>query len=277
MAKKTNNAEAFDIYYTKLFGPRWESLKKALLSEAYSVKIQFSENLEPYFMDAGSIFAAASLPLDEATTVLDLCAAPGGKTLVLSAFSATHAQILANELSMQRRERLLNVLKQSLPPELREKIRVTPYDGSLLYKKNLAYFDAILCDVPCSSERHVLSSTKHIREWTQGRIKNLSYTQSSLISSAFLMLKPGGSLLYATCALTASENDKVIEKLLKKNRDASVLDVDIEQIKNKISAQFKISFAIQPEKTEYGYHILPDTSNGAGPLYISLIQKQIKT
>jgi len=69
------------------------------------------------------------------------------------------------------------------------------------------------------------------------------------------------------------ENDDVIGKLLKKNANAAVLDIKIEELKEKIQKKHKLHLEIEPEKTEYGYHILPDSSNGAGPLYLSLIQK----
>lgn len=275
MAKNQNKSIDFDSYYEEIFKNRWKALKEALLQEPYSIKLQFEKDLEAYFMDAASLFAATALPLDKAENVLDLCAAPGGKSLVLSAFLPNEANLLANELSMQRRERLISVLNQSLPKTILEKIKISPYDGSIMYKRNIEYFDAILCDLPCSSERHVLKSPKHLTAWTKGRIKNLSFTQSALISSAFLMLKPSGYLLYATCALTEIENDTVIQKLLKKNPTASVLDLDIGQIKEKILNTFNIAIDLKPEKTQYGYHILPDTSKGAGPLYLSLIQKGI--
>lgn len=271
--KNISNEAVFDAFYSEIFAERWPQLKKALLEPAYSVKIQFDENLEPYFLDAGSLFAGASLALEGAKSILDLCAAPGGKTLVLSAFLEENASLLSNELSMQRRERLLKVIKQSLPFSLLEKIRVSPYDGTIMYKKNLEVFDAILCDLPCSSERHVLSSPKHLSEWTKGRIKNLSYTQAALISSAFLMLKDEGSLLYATCALTKTENDHVIEKFLKKNTNAHVVTIDETKVKEKVFTKFNIKLDINLEKTDFGYHILPDTSNGAGPLYFTLIKK----
>lgn len=273
MAKKNKAKIDFDVYYTEIFGERWAVLKKNLSENPYSVKIQFHESLSPYYMDAGSLFAASALPLDKAKTVLDLCAAPGGKSLVLAASLENTSSLIANELSMQRRERLLSVLQQSLPENILEKVRVTPYDGRLMHKRNKEQFDAILCDLPCSSERHVLASPKHFQEWSTGRIKNLSYTQGALLSSAFLMLKPEGFLLYATCALTKMENDDVIEKLLKKNTNATVLDLEVEGLKEKIQKKHKLWLEINPEKTEYGYHILPDSSNGAGPLYLSLIQK----
>jgi 16S rRNA C967 or C1407 C5-methylase (RsmB/RsmF family) len=80
-----------------------------------------------------------------------------------------------------------------------------------------------------------------------------------MISSAFLVLKPGGMLLYSTCALSTRENDSVVGKLLKRRHGkVSVLDTESEW----------------GERTEYGILILPDKSEGMGPIYFSLMKKR---
>ena len=81
------------------------------------------------------------------------------------------------------------------------------------------------------------------------------------------MLKPNGYLLYSTCALATEENDGVIEKLQKKFPNAKICSVDFEKIYEKYP---ELPIA---EKTKFGYHVMPDTTKGAGPLYFSLIIK----
>ena len=126
---------------------------------------------------------------------------------------------------------------------------------------------------------------KYLEQWTPSRIKTVSMEQWALLSCAFRLLKKNGFLLYATCALCPQENDGVVSKLLKKFPDVNIaskdfmkeiFDLNRKSIKADISCpqDFSLedyfSFA---EKTEFGFHILPDKSFGAGPLYFSLIKK----
>jgi hypothetical protein len=75
--------EFFD-YYEKLFGMRWPGLLDALKGEGRAVELRFGDSLEPYFLDEASVFAAQALDVKPGDDVLDMCAAPCGKTLVLA-------------------------------------------------------------------------------------------------------------------------------------------------------------------------------------------------
>lgn len=75
--------EFFD-YYTRLFGDRWPALLEALKGDGRATELRFGEGLEPYFLDEASVFAAESLGVGPGDCVLDMCAAPGGKTLVIA-------------------------------------------------------------------------------------------------------------------------------------------------------------------------------------------------
>ena len=120
-----------------------------------------------------------------------------------------------------------------MPENINNNIQITGNDGSLICKKTDKKFDSILLDAPCSSERHVYNSPKHLEQWTASRVKNLSFTQWSLLSSAFLSLKEEGFILYSTCALAQEENDGVVKKLLKKyaKSDFEEYKISIEQIR----------------------------------------------
>jgi 16S rRNA C967 or C1407 C5-methylase (RsmB/RsmF family) len=273
-SKKESGEVFFNEYYEGIYKDRWPCLKEALIQESNGIGICYN-GFPSYFLDAGSIAAACALPVDSAVSILDLCAAPGGKTVILSHLINTHAEITANELSADRRTRLLKVLNEHIPHEIRQRITVTPFDGSRMYKKNISHFDAILLDAPCSSERHVLMSPSHLSQWTKARIRNLSYTQWSLLSAAYLMLKDNGYLLYSTCALAPEENDGVISKLCKKYDNVHITEIDCDTIRLRVKNISGQDVNIHPEKTTYGLHILPDTSDGSGPLFFCLIKKGI--
>ncbi len=280
--EKKRGGEAFDSFYSDLFGERWEKLKASLLAEPIYSELQF-DGCETYFLDPASLASSLCLPVKDSETTLDLCAAPGGKTLVLSGNIKESSQLVANERSALRKERLSRVIKSCLPPEISDRISVTCRDGALLCQREKEMYDSILLDAPCSSERHVMVSPKYLDQWSPSRIKSLSVEQWALLSCAYRILKKDGFLLYSTCALPPNENDMIIERLKKKFPSASVLNREsmkkvFDENKRNFKASIHSSLDLDSvfsfaEKTEYGLHILPDTSSGAGPLYFSLIQK----
>lgn len=269
-SKKLVGAEGFDSYYAEIYGERWEKLKNALLEKADSRSFKIG-SFEPYFLDSGSIRCAVSLPLSGAKKILDLCAAPGGKSIVLASCMDEDAMLLSNERSSDRKLRLVRSCDSCLPESIRSRVEIICKDGAkmCLSKENECHFDRILLDAPCSSERHVLSDPKYLSEWSPSRIKTLAVAQWSLLSSAYRMLKKGGYLLYSTCALAYEENDGVVGKLLKKFSDAEILEPEI----SSDVSEFCDSNLPEYEKTEFGAHVLPDLQNGAGPLYFCLIHK----
>ncbi len=266
--KKLSGGEGFETYYSGLFGERWQHIK-----ESFSLEPDYAEwkagGMESYFLDSASVRAALSLPLSQARDILDLCAAPGGKTLVLASNMNEGASLLSNERSSDRKNRLLHTVENCLPPSVRERVTVICKDGAQMCRNNEEKFDAILLDAPCSSERHVLADPKYLSEWSPSRIKTLSMAQWALLSSAWRMLRPGAYLLYSTCALSPDENDNVVAKLLKKFDNAELLEPKISLNYSKFIDKELPEY----EKTQYGAQILPDRSNGAGPLYFCLLQK----
>ena len=186
-SKQVSGAAAFEAYYNALFGNRWTALREALLQETQPVAFSVCGG-KPYYLDRASIYAAQALPPIDEGNYLDMCAAPGGKTLVLASDMGQEAQIQANELSRARRARLLTVLDEHLPPDISARIEVTGYDAATLPRYRQAYYDRILLDAPCSSERHVITDAKYLACWTPARIKMLAQRQWALLSAAFLLL-----------------------------------------------------------------------------------------
>ena len=273
--KQTSGAEAFEAYYAALFGNRWPALREALLKETQPVAFSVRGG-KPYYLDQASIYAAQALPPLDEGSYLDMCAAPGGKTLVLASGMGQEAHMQANELSRSRRARLLTVLAEHLPPDISTRIEVTGYDAATLPRYRQACCDRILLDAPCSSERHVITDEKYLACWTPARIKMLAQRQWALLSAAFLLLKPGGFLVYATCALADAENDGVVQKLLKKyGKEAAVHNgaAAAPYAADTETAAGNDTKLIASEKTLFGRRFLPDTCTGAGPLYFSLIEK----
>ena len=257
--KSIRGSLAFESHYEKIWGSRWETLRESLLLP--SPTVSYSERLvRPYILDHASVLAARSLLLPTEGLILDACAAPGGKSLVLASKMPDEAKLLSNELSSERRRRLVKVLDEHLEPERRQRVTVSGFDAGALggRKGEWNRFDAILLDAPCSSERHVIQSAAALAEWKASRPRSLSIRQWALLSAAFLLLKPGGSLVYATCALCPEENDGPASRLMEKYAGKIELD----------EPDFP-----EGEKTRYGRLILPDASGGMGPMYVARFRK----
>jgi 16S rRNA (cytosine1407-C5)-methyltransferase len=260
--------EAFESWYLRLYGRRWAVLRRSLLQERPA--FSFSDGLQvPYFLDYASVLAARSLrlgaepsaPADTGaeSLILDACAAPGGKSLVIASALPPGARLLANEFSAERRRRLADVLDKHLDSERRRLVRVSGFDAAAAggRKSEQGRYAAILLDAPCSSEAHVLKDEKALAAWTPARPRFLARRQWALLSSAFLMLSSGGSLVYATCALSSEENDGVARRLFAKY--GSALEADPPE------------FA-EGEATEFGRIILPDRA-GFGPMFVARFRK----
>jgi 16S rRNA (cytosine1407-C5)-methyltransferase len=250
----------FDVYYQEIYGPRWEGLRTSLLKPASAVA--YTEGLTaPYMLDRASVLAARTLRLPSKGIILDACAAPGGKSLVIVSAMASGVRLLSNELSNERRRRLAAVLDQHLDAERRSRVIVSGFNAAAQGKKRAEWgrFSGILLDVPCSSERHVIQNKKALEMWSPARPRFLAKRQWALLSASFLLLQRGCSLVYATCALSPEENDGVASRLLKKYRDEVFLDeVDFDE----------------GEKTQFGRLLLPDTTGGMGPMYVARFEKR---
>lgn len=255
--------ERFENYFSNVYKDRWPAIWEALQQP---VKHEMRKNAffaegqtEFYKMDPASIMVARSLKVQPDDLVLDMCAAPGGKSLILAEGLKETGQLISNEISKDRRERLMRVFQDYIPKDQRQNIYVKGLDGNQYGLQMPETFDRVLCDVPCSGERHLIENATEFKAWTEKRSRNLAIRQYSLLSSGWLACKPGGRLVYSTCSISPLENDEIIKKL-KKRRGIEVLrEVDLKE-----------NSFIEP--TEFGYQILPDTCN-FGPMYFAVMLK----
>lgn len=274
-SNKLTGAQGFEQFYTQIYGERWNAIKEAFKNENQAVEYKIPGSQKPYYLDAASVFAALCLPVKQAENILDLCAAPGGKTLVIASRMNEEAKLSSNERSPERKHRLQTVVNECLPEEINSRITVSCSDGATWCTRQTECFDCILLDAPCSSERHVMLDDKYLNTWSPSRIKTVSMEQWALLSSAYRLLQPGGYLLYSTCAICPQENDDMLEKLIKKfNKEGDAFTfIKPSPDLSEIEAFVKMELP-EYEKTKYGYEIFPDVQNGAGPIFFSLIKKE---
>ncbi|KAL7750791.1 hypothetical protein RI367_003748 [Sorochytrium milnesiophthora] len=182
-----------------------------------------------YLMDAASMMAVEALDVQPGEDILDmlryciLCAAPGGKSLCIAfrLFSAAaqgtrQGSLTANEPDSDRNERLRQVITAHLPPDAAKRVQIISQNGKSL-RRLAQRFDRVLIDAPCSSERHVLRDAQELRKWTSRKTAHMARRQAMLLWSGLGCLhEEGGTLVYATCSLSAIENDQVVKKVLQK-------------------------------------------------------------
>lgn len=283
------SGEDFDAHYGEIFGPRWSPLRAALLAtqtrlarvNAFHPNPQGAlpegaQELLPgcfahprlipprgdaplpyYLMDGASVLAARALQVRSGDRVLDLCAAPGGKTLVLAEALAESGSLTSNDSSRRRVERLRDVVSAYLPDSVRARIRITGFDASRWGMHEPESYDRVLVDAPCSSEAHVLADPKALAAWSAARPRQLAIRQGALLAAAIDSAASGARVVYSTCALDPRENDGVVQKLLKKRRG-------------------RVELAEPPEghgeATDCGRLLLPDRT-GLGPIYFAALRK----
>lgn len=163
-----------------------------------------------YIQEPSAMTPAAVIPIDEGDRVLDICAAPGGKSTELAAKLNNTGILVSNDISASRAKALLKNLEvfgvgNSLI------ISEAPYK---LSERFYEYFDKILIDAPCSGEGMFRKSNSMITAWENNGNQLFADLQRSILDEAVKMLKPGGRLLYSTCTFAPLENEKSIEYLL---------------------------------------------------------------
>jgi 5-methylcytosine rRNA methyltransferase NSUN4 len=286
----------FDDYYSKIYGDRWPAIRKAmaedpkqgLFKNPFSLEIpgklarfsKYSEKLwikdpkdhftperdsagllDVYVLDPASVFVGQSLGAQEGEKILDMCAAPGGKSLVISSALGNAGELISNDLSDDRRLRMKKIFDQYIPAGIRERVHVKGWDAVQYGLKTPNEFDRVLLDAPCSGERHMMERPADLAEWKPKRGESLAQRQYALLCAALLAVKPGGVVVYSTCSINPVENDGVIAKLNKKKGEG----FDLVPVPAPEGA----------EKTEFGVQFLPDV-NGFGPMYCCKLRRAEK-
>jgi len=216
------------IAFDEAAASTWQSLADQALKLSHGIDVRllpgFSEGALSV-QDAGAQLIAEMLDVAEANRVLDLCAAPGGKTCHILERYPTLDNLVAVEVDEQRMQRVSENL-QRLKLASRAKLVVADARDSKDWWDG-EKFDRILIDAPCSASgvirRH--PDIKTLRRDTD--IAPLNKLQFEILMSAWQMLKPGGELLYITCSIFKDENQNQVRNFLSKNQDAREVSIDV--------------------------------------------------
>ncbi len=164
-----------------------------------------------YIQEPSAMTPASLLPVNQGDKVLDLCAAPGGKSTELAARLKGEGVLVANDISNSRAKALLKNMELF---GVRNAIVLSEAPSRLMNYFE-GYFDKILVDAPCSGEGMFRKSPSIMKNWEQYGVEYYNKLQKEILLSAAKMLKPGGSMLYSTCTFSPEENEGTIAFLLK--------------------------------------------------------------
>lgn len=175
-----------------------------------------------YPINPSSVLAVRNLDVAGAGEVLDLAAAPGGKTLLMAAAMDNLGRIAAVEPVKGRFFRMrANLARCGVT-----NVQFYQADGRSIGRKVPGRFDRVLLDAPCSSEARIrLNDAGTYSHWKPRKIKESARKQRGLIRSAYAALKPGGEMVYCTCSFAPEENELVVDHLLKGEPDAELMAV----------------------------------------------------
>ena len=200
-----------------------------------------------YFQSLSSQIPPILLNPKEGETILDMTAAPGGKTTELAALSENKAFITATEKNKIRYDRLkYNIEKQGAKRTTILKEDATNLDE---YFK----FDKILLDAPCSGSG-TLKKDNDNSYLTEDFINKITITQKKLIKKAIELLNPNGELIYSTCSILKEEDDEIINYALNSFPNIELIPIDIENIP-KIKDTIEGTIKVLPTKEYEGFFI----------------------
>ena len=209
-------------------------------------KLGIYENGEIYLQSLSSMIPALVLEPKEKENILDMTAAPGGKTTQISAIAGNKVFITACEKNKIRCDRLrYNVEKQGV-----KNINIMQEDSRKL--SNYFSFDKILLDAPCSG-----SGTENVftPNFSEILIQKSSKTQEELLEKALTILKPGGEMVYSTCSILKEENEEIVKKVLKKFK-AQIIPINVLQNIPVLPTTIEGALCVCPTKYYEGFFVI---------------------
>lgn len=157
-----------------------------------------------YIQEPSAMSAAALLAPKPGMRVLDLCAAPGGKSTQLATYLGDSGLLVSNEINTQRSR----ILSQNIERMGIKNAIVTNEDSFVLASHFPGFFNAIQVDAPCSGEGMFRKLPEAIEQWSMENVAICAARQKEILDNAAVMLKPGGTIVYSTCTFSKEENEE---------------------------------------------------------------------
>ena len=205
-----------------------------------------------YLVNPSSVLAVVALDPRPGETVLDLAAAPGGKTLITAARMHNTGTVTAVDPIKSRYYRMQANLARCGVTNVRCRLE----DGRRLGRRMPATFDRVLLDAPCSSEaRFRAGETATFAHWSPRKVREATRKQRGLIRAAFACLKPGGTLVYCTCSFGRKENEGIVEYLMKREPAARIAPLTWPHVAVAGSGRVDGTVRVMPDATFDGFYV----------------------
>ncbi|MDB5230057.1 MAG: methyltransferase [Chitinophagaceae bacterium] len=217
-----------------------------------------------YVQEASSMFLWQALKtiqplLKGPLRILDLCAAPGGKTTLLSSFFKDDL-VVSNEIIRSRS----NVLYENVVKWGNDNVVVTNNDPAD-FKRLEGFFDVIVADAPCSGSGLFRKDPSAIEEWSEENVNHCSQRQQRILADVLPCLRSNGILIYSTCSYSEKENEDIADWLVE--------EFNLQSIEVVVDAGWNIVVSSSQKTNAYGYRFYPDKVKGEG-FYLSVFQKK---
>ena len=211
-----------------------------------------------YIQEPGAMAPAECIEIDPDWKILDMCAAPGGKSTQLKNKLGKNGILVSNEIIPSRCKILTgNIERLGLCNCV-----TTCMDTNKLAKTFPKMFDLVMCDAPCSGEGMFRKEEIAIDEWSVENVVNCAARQEEILENAALLVKNSGYIIYATCTFSLEENEMTIDKFLKKHPEFELVQVKEEVIKN--TADGILFDGCECENINFTRRFYPHKSKGEG-------------
>lgn len=239
-------------------------------SNGYYLKERPSFTLDPlfhagayYVQEASSMFLEQALSqtadLSKPLKVLDLCAAPGGKSTLVQSLISKESLLVSNEVIKTR----VNILAENITRWGAANVIVTNNDPAD-FKRLPAYFDVIVVDAPCSGSGLFRKDPEAISEWSENNVELCARRQQRILADILPSLKPGGVLLYSTCSYSVPEDEAIADWLAAAQQ--------LETVQLRPDEGWGIVETVSANTGAFGYRFYPGKVKGEG-FYLAAFKK----
>lgn len=221
-----------------------------------------------YVQEASSMFLDHVLRtlVDHPIAMLDLCAAPGGKTTCARAALPAGSILMANEPIRTRAQILSENVQKFGHPDI-----IVTNNQASDYARTQLQFDIILTDVPCSGEGMFRKDANAISEWSLQHVEKCRQLQREIVSDIWPCLKPGGLLIYSTCTFNAHENEENVAWIASQ-LDATPIEIPIQQGWNITGSLIDGNAGVLGGRLPV-YRFIPGKTRGEG-LFMAVLRKK---
>jgi len=215
-----------------------------------------------YVQEASSMFLEQAMrqhcQLSEKLRVLDLCAAPGGKSTLIASLLNDESLLLSNEVIRSR----AHILSENIQKWGKGNVWVSNNDPSYISNSLASFFDVIVVDAPCSGEGMFRKAANSIEEWSPQAVNHCSLRQQRILHDIWKSLRPGGILIYSTCTYNESENELNLAKFKE--------SCDFDSLKLSLDSSWGVTET--QHNDIFGYRFYPHLTKGEG-FFLSVLKK----